>query len=167
MSTTSNHEMKQAVETIHRLMYSHTKYVPAGFSIDLGHDTEDWHQAFMTVGVREACRHMAEHACSGYERYSGKPFLFSEACVAYEIKYHLDAFMVIQGYGGYHRNMAAMLLPKTLSRSRGREIDISANDARDFKQRYIFHYKKGIRACYRNTPTDPFAPKSVRNPKNP
>ena len=95
MSITTDNQSTTALDALHRLMDAHTRYVPAGFSIDLGHDTEEWDGAIRTVGVREACRHMAEHACAGYEQRSGKPFLFSEDCVAYEIKYHLDAFMQI------------------------------------------------------------------------
>ena len=164
MSITTDNQSTTALDALHRLMDAHTRYVPAGFSIDLGHDTEEWDGTIRTVGVREACRHMAEHACAGYEQRSGKPFLFSEDCVAYEIKYHLDAFMVTQGFKGYHRNMAAMVLPRALIHSRCKEIDISANDARDLKQRFIFHYKKGIRASYQNTPADPYAGK--RRKKN-
>ncbi len=145
-----------AIAELHRLLDAHTRYVPAGFSIDLGHDTEDWHRAIRTIGVKTACRYMAEHVCREYERRFGKAFLFSDACVAYEIKYHLDAYMVICGYGGYHRNMAAAILPGPLGTSRCKEIDISAGDARDLKQRIVFHYKKGIRDCYRGTKDDPF-----------
>ena len=159
MSITTDDQSTTALDELQRLMDAHTRYVPAGFSIDLGHDTEDWDRILRAVGVKEACRRMAELACAGYEQYSGKPFLFSEDCVAYEIKYHLDAFMLTQGFGGYHRNLAAALLPRPLITSRCREIDISANDARDLKQRFIFHYKRGIRACYQNTPADPYAGK--------
>ena len=156
MNMTTETKTGHALSELTRLMQAHTRYVPAGFSIDLGHDTRQWDLAIRTLGVKEACRHMAEQACAGYEQYRGVPFLFSDECVAYEIKYHLDAFMVSQGFAGYHRNLAAMLLPRPLIASRCREIDISAGDARDLKQRYVFHYKKGIRACHRGTENDPF-----------
>lgn len=161
MSNTTEDKTKTALEELLLLMQAHTRYVPAGFSIDLGHDTENWDRAIRAIGVSNACREMAVYACDGYEQYAGHPFLFSDECVAYEIKYHLDAFMVVRGFSGYRRNMAALVLPRALINSRCREIDISANDARDLKQRFIFHYKKGIRSCYKNTDADPFRRKAA------
>ena len=160
MSNTIEITSNTAAQEIRRLTGAHTRYVPQGFSIDLGHDTEEWDRAIRALGVRDACKLMADLVCAGYEKHYAKPFLFTEDCVAYEIKYHLDAFMLTQGYRGYHRNLAAAILPRPLITSRCREIDISANDARDLKQRFIFHYKKGIRGCYRNTSADPFSRKT-------
>ncbi len=160
MQTITKNEKPAASEgvlaALRGLLDDCTKYYAQGFSIDIGKEPDKWDGIIRSIGVKNACRHMAEHVCREYEKRIGRPFLFGDACVSDEIKYHLDAFMVVRGYAGYHRNLAALLLPKRLIISRCKEIDISTNDARDLKQRYIFRYKRGIRDCYKNTPDDPF-----------
>ena len=127
-----------------------------GFSIDLTVLTERWDQYIKAVGVKRAYALMAAHLCEKYKAMYGREFLFSERCVAYEIEYHVDAYMWSQRFRGYYRNITTWLFKRKDLVLHCKEVDISTEDVDNLKQRLMFRYKKGIRDCYKNTPDDPF-----------
>ena len=127
-----------------------------GFSIDLTVLTERWNRYIKAIGVKRAYKLMAAYLCDKYKAVYGREFLFSERCVAYEIEYHVDAYMWAQRFRGYYRNITTWLFKRKDLILHCKEVDISTEDVDNLKQRLMFGYKKGIRECYKNTPDDPF-----------
>ena len=126
-----------------------------GFAIDLSSAPGRWDRCLKRLGSRVACEQMAAELCRAYQARFGAPFLLTEACVAWEIRYHADAYLAAAGYKGYRRHASTLLFSKeTLVRHCG-EVNISLGDLTDLKQRLMFRYRQGIRACYRHTEKDP------------
>ncbi len=139
-----------------RLLDRYTEIRPDGFRIDLAGAHAQWDRCLKRIGLHRAYRRMAERLCRVYLERFGEPFLLTEDCVAWEIQYHVDAFMAARGYRHYSRNATTLLYSKAALISHCREVDISTEDIGDWKQRTMFRYRKGIRDCYRNTDRDPF-----------
>lgn len=148
--------MTEAYQPLDALLEQYTEVNPKGFTVDLETRTDEWDRAIKAVGVRKAYDHIAAWLCGRYAERFGEEFLFSEACVCYEIEYHTDAYMCATGHRGYHRNVTSFLFSRESLKRHCRQIDISTDDVHDWKQRTQFGYKKGIRAKYRNTDKDPF-----------
>ena len=146
----------RAVAELHRLLDENTTYYPWGFSIALGREEDAWDRTFRAIGLRQTYDAMADYVCRCFERKYGKPFLFSNDCVAYEIEYHTDAYMTMMGYTGYVRNVTTFLFSRESLIEHCRVIDISVKDVDNFRQRTMFGYRRGIRDCYRGTERDPF-----------
>ncbi len=127
-----------------------------GFSIDLASAHGRWDGCMKRLGLAAAYARMAAYLCRAYLDRFGEPFLLTEACVAWEIQYHTDAYMAAKGYKRYSRNATTLLYTKAALEKHCREVDISLQDMTDWKQRTMFRYKKGIRDCYRGTERDPF-----------
>ena len=94
-----------------------------------------------------------------YDPFPGKlpklrRFLFSKK--AYEIEYHVDAYMCMKGYSGYSRNITTYLFKKQYLLDHCNVINISTNDTDNFKQAVMFGYKNGIRSQYIGTSKDPY-----------
>ena len=127
-----------------------------GFSVDLASAHERWDRCMKRLGLKAAYARMAEYLCRAYLERFGEPFLLTEDCIAWEIQYHADADMAARGYRGYSRNVTTLLYSKAALERHCKEVDISLEDMDNWKQRTMFRYKQGIRACYRGTERDPF-----------
>ena len=138
------------------LLDSCTSISRTGFSIDLTVLTEKWNEYIRSLGVKRAYRLMADYLCDKYRAMYGRDYLFSNRCVAYEIEYHVDAYMWAQKFRGYCRNVTTWLFNRRKLILHCKEVDISTEDVYNRKQKWMFRYKKGIRECYKNTPEDPY-----------
>ena len=148
---------KQSFETeLKRLVKEHTCFYPSGFSISIEEETERWDICLKELGIHHGYDLMADYVCDLYKEKYGEDFLFTNKCVSYEIEYHTDGYMCMMGYKGYIRNITSFLFNKKKLIEHCRVIDISTKDVRNFRQRTMFNYKKGVRPQYRNTPKDPF-----------
>ena len=139
-----------------RLLDRYAEIRPDGFRINLAAAHAQWDRCLKQLGLHYAYARMAAYLCHTYLKRFGEPFLFSEDCVAWEIQYHVDAYMAARGYRHYSRNATTLLYSKAALISHCREVDISVDDMNDWKQRTMFRYRSGIRDCYKNTPRDPF-----------
>ncbi|MDO4466775.1 MAG: hypothetical protein Q4C49_07175 [Bacillota bacterium] len=99
---------------------------------------------------------MASILCETYQTMYGEEFLFTESCVSYEIGYHVDCYFRILGDKRYPLHLAIFLLNKERILQSCSVVDIYTYDVKSFLQRTLFRYRKGIRACYKNTNKDPF-----------
>ena len=133
-----------------------SSFYETGFSIDLKAAPDRWHRCVSALGLRRSCAMMAEALCGEYLARFGREFLFSAPCVAWEIRYHLAAYMWAMGYPGYRRNITTYLFSRKKLILHCQEIDISTADLASRRQRVMFGYKKGIRPVYRSTAADPF-----------
>ena len=145
------------------LLERHTRITADGFSVDIGSDHEAWDECIKSLGVHKAYRIMADRLCEIYSERYGEEFLFSNECVAYELEYHVDAYMTMQGYSGYTRNITTMLFGREELIEHCKEVDISVRDVDNKKQRLMFGYRRGIRDCYKGTDKDPFAKQRRRH----
>ncbi|MBR2832156.1 MAG: hypothetical protein IKE57_04425 [Oscillospiraceae bacterium] len=148
------------------LLDRHTTFVENGFSVDLEPETLRWRDLAAQLGAKELCRIMSGHLCARFRERSGREFLFSDECVAYELEYHLRGYLWARGYGGWGRHITTWLLPRSLVLARCKEIDISSDDIASLPQLIVFRYRKGIRESYKNTPDDPFRKKRKRKNKS-
>lgn len=148
--------MEKETEIINALLERSTAMTEDGFSVDIASEHPAWEAAIKALGVHPAYRQMAAHLCEMYEARYGMPFLFSEDCVAYELEYHIDAFMTMQGYKGYTRNVTTLLFDRESLIRHCCAVDINVKDVADLKQRLMFGYREGVRACLRGTERDPF-----------
>ena len=141
--------------TLEELCEVHTEIREDGFSIDLSAEEAAWDAAIRTAGRREAYRRMA--ACLGrlYLERWGREFLFTEKCMAFEIRFHADAYFAVR-MGGYPRHIATLPFSREALVSHCRVIDISTDDVASLRQRLMFGYRRGVRRCWRGTERDPF-----------
>ena len=138
------------------LLFENTAFFETGFSVDLKAAPERWHAVVSALGIRDACVRMAEALCRRYQALYGREFLFSVPCVAFELRYHLAAYLWAMGYPGYGRHITTFLFSREKLILHCQEIDISTEDAASLRQRAMFGYRKGVRPVYRSTPADPF-----------
>ena len=153
---------EEAKEELRSLLDEYTSISETGFTIDIGTAAAEWDRCIKQLGVNKAYAYMSEYLCDQYYETYGEEFLFSESCVAYEIEYHIDAYMCVKGYDGYVRNMTTYFMSKQYIIDHCKTIDISTNDARNPKQGLMFNYYYGIRRCYVNTKKDPFSYMVIR-----
>ena len=138
------------------LLEKHALIQAEGFRIDLASAHEQWDRCLKRLGPERAYARMAETLCRAYRERFGEEYLLTEACVAWEIRYHADAYMAVKGYRQYSRHVTTLLFPKPYLEEHCREIDISTEDMSSWKQRTMFRYRQGIREQYRGTEKDPF-----------
>ena len=138
-----------------QLALSNTRFYKRGFSLDLTSDPARWDELLRRLG-EGSWIFLARELCREYRRLQGKDFLFSEQCVAWELKYHITAYLWALGYR-WPRHLSTWMLPKKSLIRHCRVVDISTSDARDLRQRLIFGYKKSVRKQYKGTRSDPFA----------
>ena len=159
---TGGQALEDAVRRLRTLLDEHTRFSETGFSIDLCSAPEDWDACSREIGVDEAYRLMAEHLCGRFREKFGDDFLFSDRCVEKEIAYHMNAFMRVRGFPGYRRHLTTYAFNKDYIVRHCKEIDISTEDVKDWCQRKMFRYRKGIRDCYKGTSRDPFGKKTAK-----
>ena len=141
--------------TLEELCRAYTKIPEDGFCIDLVPAAEDWAKAILAVGRKKAYREMADCLCRMYREKYGREFLFTEACMAFEIQYHADAYFAMER-GGFPRHISTLAFSRSRLVEHCREINISELDMESLRQRVVFRYRSGIRDCYRGTEKDPF-----------
>lgn len=127
-----------------------------GFSIDLASEPARWDRCMKQSGLKAAYARMAAYLCRIYRERFGEEFLLTESCVAREIQYHADAYLVAKGYKRYSRHVTTLLFSRAALEKHCKEVDISLRDLDNWKQRIMFRYRRGIRDCYRGTDRDPF-----------
>ena len=156
-----------AERKLFRLLDRYAEIREDGFRVDLAAAHSQWDRCLKQLGLRTAYAKMAAYLCRRYQERFGEPFLFTERCVAWEIQYHTDAYMAARGYRRYSRNATTLLFTRQALERHCREIDISVFDTDDLRQRSMFRYRKGIRACYKNTERDPFCGGTFVEPPEP
>ena len=148
--------MEERKNELLALLYDSTSFYETGFSVDLKRKPDRWHALVSAIGAGRSCALMAEALCSRYRELFGRDFLFSERCVAFELRYHLAAYLWAMGYPGHRRHVTTFLFSREKLIGHCQEIDISADDAASLRQRLMFGYKRSVRPVYRSTPADPF-----------
>lgn len=145
-----------AAEELRDLVARHTEISEKGFAVDLREETERWLGAIRAAGAKKAYRLIGRTLCELYERRFGKPYLFSEECLAFEIAYHANAYFWARGTAGFARHLTTRLFSREALLEHCEVIDISTDDTAARRQRLMFGYARGVRPCYRNTEQDPF-----------
>ncbi len=143
-------------EELYALLDESTSMEEKGFSIDLQTREREWNRCIDRLGTRQSYRLMAERLCEEYRERYGREFLFSVPCVAYEIRFHANAFLWAKGYPGYLRNVSTWLFSRAKLILHCKEVDISTDDVQSLRQRLMFRYRRGVRTCYRGGDADPF-----------
>lgn len=147
---------EEAKENLSALLDEYTTITETGFSISIETETKKWDEYIKQIGIKDAYTYMGEYLCQMYYDVYGEEFLFSEECVAYEIEYHVDAYMGAKGYSGYTRNVTTYMFSDDYLIEHCKTIDISTKDVYNTKQAIMFNYKSGIRSCYWYTEKDPY-----------
>ncbi len=143
------------------LLNDNTTIDEKGFTINIETAIDEWDSCIKALGTHKAYDAMAGYLCGKYKEIYDKEFLFSESCVAYEIEYHVDAFMWVNKKKGYTRNVTTFLYSQEELYEHCKKINISTNDLFDFKQKNMFGYKNGIRECYIGTEMDPYDRRTI------
>ena len=153
---TADAEADDGRDELLELLEKYTSIEEDGIIIDIKIEGDEWDKAIKRMGVKKAYMFMAEYVCGKYKDLYGKDFLFTESCVAYEIEYHVDAYMRIKGKSGYSSHFTTWFMPKDDIDVSCSSVDIFATDVNSFAQSIMFGYRNGVRKQYRNTEEDPF-----------
>lgn len=145
-------------ETLHTLLSRCTEILPEGFRIDLSADPEGFSALSRALGSKRLCAHAAKLLCGAYRTRFSEAFLFSERCVSFELRYHLNAYLCVKGFRKT-RHVSTLLLKKPVLERKCRSIEIDTNDVYRRSQRLAFRYFFGVRKEYRKTARDPYAKK--------
>ena len=94
----------------------------------------------------------------------GRHFLFSDDCMADEIKWHVEKYYVAKeipiDYNvpvtDLNLGTSILFISTWYIKKHCDVVNISESDVYDFKQANTFHYADGIRECYYGTIADPF-----------
>ena len=135
-----------------------TTVMPYGFQIVLSKNTSAWQNAVKTYGSRSLCDAAAEWLSETYQNEYGKAFLFSEACLSFELHYHLNAYLYTQGLR-HLRHITTLAIPKNLLERACRSVEIDTGDVWKWSQRLMFRYFFGIRQELKRTERDPYCKK--------
>ncbi len=147
-----NDRTKDAANTLLRC----TEVLPEGFRIDLTAKPAQWNALSRALGSRRLSCVCAETLARAYERTYREPFLFSARCMAYEFRYHLNAYLWVRGFRKLRPVSTLLLRPAEIERT-CHSIEIDRNDVYRLSQRLLFRYFFGIRKGYRRTDRDPYA----------
>ena len=127
-----------------------------GFALDFSAEPEAWDRYLKARDRDAAYQALAEALCGRYEARFGEPFLFTEACVAWEVRYHAEAYFHALGYPGYRPHLSTWLFDRDSLIRHTRSVEIDVGDAHDPRQALMFGYRSGVRDCWRGTDRDPF-----------
>ena len=152
MKPLTNRERKQAK----KLLRDCTEILPEGFRIDLSEDPARWDAVSRAIGTKRLCAWVSSALSDAYEARYGTPFLFSERCMTFELKYHLNAYLCVKGLRRV-RHVSTLPIPKRLLERGCRSVELDATDAYRLSQRLAFRYFFGIRRTLRRTDRDPYA----------
>lgn len=145
-------------EALHTLLFRCTEILSEGFRIDLSADPEGFSGLSRALGSNRLCAHAARLLCGAYRTRFSEAFLFSERCVSFELRYHLNVYLWTKGFRKT-RHISTLLLKKSVLERKCRSIEIDTTDVYRRSQRLVFRYFFGIRQAYRRTARDPYAKK--------
>lgn len=143
-------------DTAAALLFSCTEILPEGFRIELSGTAERWAALSRAIGSRRLCAFAADVLAKAYRDTFRKPFLFSERCIAFEIRYHVNAYLWTRGLRRT-RHVSTLLLSRARIERTCHSIEIDKTDVYRKSQRILFRYFFGIRPAYRRTQSDPYA----------
>ncbi len=149
---------KQEMKTVKKLLLRCTEVLREGFRVDLSEQTDEWAALSAHLGSNRLCAFCAEALSLAYRKRFGEPFLFSERCMTFELKYHLNAYLCVKGYRRL-RHVSTLLFRKPTIERKCRTVEIDTDDVYRRSQRLAFRYFFGIRKVYRQTARDPYAKK--------
>lgn len=149
---------EQEKKTASELLLRCTEVLPEGFRIDLAADSEGWAAASRALGSKRLCAFVAETLKDMYREQFSETFLFSARCMAFELKYHLNAYLCVKGFR-HTRHVTTLLFRPALIERKCRSVEIDTNDVYRLTQRIAFRYFFGIDREYRRTDRDPYAVK--------
>ena len=101
---------------------------PGGISLDLGNDPAGWDAVMRALGRKEACRLLAERVRANYLAQTGKS---------------INAYLWSIGYRGYPRHITTRFFSRKALERHCATVEIDEESVRDFRQRVVFHYRKG------------------------
>ena len=133
-----------ARDTLEQLTALHLTVSPGVLSLDLSAAPEKWETAIRTLGRKTAYERLGALVCARYQAETGQPFLFSDACVAYELGWHIDAYLWTRDRR-WPRPLLTRLFSRDALERHCRTVDIAERDLHTPHQRIIFRYKKGLR----------------------
>ncbi|MBQ1371341.1 MAG: hypothetical protein IIY70_00285 [Oscillospiraceae bacterium] len=148
--------MPDGRKTLCALLDKYASINDSGFKISLVEAVDEWDAAIKAVGIQAAYACLADQLCKRYAEAYGEEFLFTNRCVAYEIAYHVDAYMAATGHKGYLRHISSFAFSRQALQRHCGVVDIGTEDVADWKQRLMFRYRSGVRPKYRWTERDPF-----------
>ena len=146
----------QEAETLRTLLFRCTEILKEGFRVDLSADRDGWAALSRALGSKRLCGCVAGLLCDAYRTEFSEAFLFSERCVAFEFRYHLNAYLWTKGCRKT-RHVSTLLLNRAALERKCRSVEIDTNDVYRRSQRIAFRYFCGIRKEYRKTARDPYA----------
>ena len=135
----------QSGQTLEALVRQYGTIRPDGLSLDLSGDPAAWDRVIRELGRKQAYARMAEALCEAFRRQNGRELIFTEACVAYELGWHINAYLWTQGFRGYPRHILTRLFSRTALDRHCRSVEIDEKDLHNPRQRLVFHYKRGLR----------------------
>ena len=144
------------ISKLEALLDEHATVDEYGFTIDLETAAAEWDSCMKEIGIQQAYDYMSSYLCQEYLDIYGEEFLFSNACVSYEIEYHVDAYMCMKGFSGYSRNVTTLIFNKDYLIDHCKVVNISTRDVTNVKQALMFDYRNGIRSKYVGTDKDPY-----------
>ena len=147
---------EQETTTLHALLARCTSVLPEGFRVDLSADPDAWAALSRALGSGRVCTAAARWLNDAYRAQFREPFLFSERCMTFELKYHLNAYLCVQGFRRT-RHVSTLLFSKATLERKCRSIEIDTNDVYRKSQRLAFRYFFGIANAYRRTARYPYA----------
>lgn len=155
--------MQPSIETsVFTLLRSCTTVKQEGFRILLFESPAGWRDAVREYGSRAVSDACARVLNDLYRKSFGVSFLFSDACMSFEFRYHLNAYLWTVGLGK-RRHITTLAIPKKLLERACRSIEIDAKDVYKPSQRFMFRYFFGIRSEFRRSVCDPYAVKIGAN----
>ena len=143
-------------KTAKKLLLRCTEVLPEGFRVDLSERTEEWAKLSRALGSKRLCAFAAATLSERFRKQFGEPFLFSTPCLAFEFRYHLNAYLWVKGMRRLRHVTTLLFTPARIERT-CRSIEIDRNDVYRLTQRLMFRYFFGIRKDYRRTARDPYA----------
>ena len=148
--------MKNDVKEAQKTLLDCTEVLPEGFRIDLSAAPARWDALSRALGSRRLSIVCAETLEKTYEKRFHEPYLFSARCMAFEFRYHLNAYLSVKGFRKL-RHVTTLILPRARIERTCRSVEIDCTDAYRWSQRLMFRYFFGVRKGYRRTPRDPYA----------
>lgn len=146
------------VKAVRQTLLDCTEVLPEGFRIDLSAAPAQWNALSRALGSRKLSQICAETLEKAYEQAYREPFLFSARCMAFEFRYHLNAYLSVKGFRKLRHVTTLILKPQKIERT-CHSIEIDRSDVYRWSQRLLFRYFFGIRRGYRRTARDPYAKK--------
>ena len=144
--------------TAGELLFRCAEVLKEGFRIDLSASPAAWAALSRELGSKRLCAWIAKTLSDAYERTFQTAFLFSERCMTFELKYHLNAYLAVKGFR-HVRHVSTLFFPKSVIERTCHSIEIDTTDAYRLSQRIAFRYFFGVRKAYRRTEADPYAKK--------